>query len=191
MKVLEESYGDPIVERISRTEVARTVRRMESRMEANPFADVWKQVTGSSLSYYSNCRYRTDILIDEAQILYGKVNSFLRGIKAVVDHSNARIRVLLSMRSDLPPGGDHYPPLDFPTSLGLDWFCLKRKEFDRLVETFINFVYTADDFELTIPTNVRDMIFKYYCWTSPDCQNDSGYSESSFQTYLLHGFQYA
>ena len=116
------------------------------RMEANSFDDVWKKVAGESWSRCCTSTVPTDILIDEVQILYGNPNFFLRDIKDLVDHPNPNIRVLLNMCSYRPRGVDHYPPFDFPTLFGLEWLCLKRTEFDQLVENFINFVFAADNF---------------------------------------------
>ena len=160
LQLYSEKHKGRVVRRLSTTAVNDT----EAMDNANSFDDVWEKVVGESWSNCCACTVPTDILIDQAQNLYGKADFFWRDIKGLLHNPNPNLRVLLiSMYSDRlgVMRDDLYIPIDFPSALGLEWLRLKRAEFDQLVESFINFVFDSDDVEFTIPINVRDAIFNF------------------------------
>ncbi|KAF0501901.1 crinkler family protein [Gigaspora margarita] len=110
-------------------------------MENNEsFDSFWKEQVGETWTNCLQCKTPTDVLIDEAQILYGKATFFWTAIKSLQDRPNSNLRMmLLSMYSDCPTinGGSHYIPVKFGHVLGMEQL---RHEYDELVE---NHYFTA------------------------------------------------
>ena len=87
------------------------------------FYHIWENLTGESWDSFRSCEVLTDVLIGEAQILYGTAKYFWQRIKDLTTSPNNNIRVLLlsmysvacSKRLELPyrkdylTGGDIRP----------------------------------------------------------------------------------
>ncbi|CAG8706072.1 36548_t:CDS:2, partial [Racocetra persica] len=109
-----------VVRRISMSHLNRISGAFENE---NIFNASWKRFAGET---WTNCLHSTtptDILIDEAQILYCKAAFFWNDIKNLQDRPNHNLRViLLSMYSDCPTvnGGENYTPIEFQHALGIE-----------------------------------------------------------------------
>ncbi|CAG8556950.1 38936_t:CDS:2 [Gigaspora margarita] len=148
-----------VVRRISMTDMVIVSGYMENNESFDSF---WKEQVGETWTNCLQCKTPTDVLINEAQILYAKATFFWTAIKSLQDRPNSNLRVMLfSMYSDCLTinEGSHYIPVEFGHALGMEQLCLKRNEYDELVEKFNKFIYENEHFKLTIPEEVGNAIF--------------------------------
>ncbi|CAG8487133.1 7446_t:CDS:2 [Paraglomus occultum] len=144
--------------RLGRTVITITIQESEKHFSSEEAFDAfWIAEAGISWSSCVNAEVQTDILVDEAQILYRHAPWFWSHLKILMQGKNSLMRVLLvSMYGELS-GNCISTPITFPQSLGLDDLRLPRREFDTLVENFINIRYKPG---FTIPDSTRDAVFK-------------------------------
>src|SRR6185312_10496656 len=98
------------------------------------------------------------VLIDEAQILYGKVTFFWDRLKLLMQHntSNCNLHLmLLSMYDD--PTNTEGMPITFNATLGLDDLRLLSNEFTIVVDRFCE--STKSSIPITISETVKDAVF--------------------------------
>jgi len=128
--------------RLGRTVVTITIQESEKHFSSEEAFDAfWIAEAGISWSSCVNAEVQTDILVDEAQILYRHAPWFWSRLKILMQGKNSLMRVLLvSMYGELS-GNCVSTPITFPQSLGLDDLRLPRREFDTLVENFISIRY--------------------------------------------------
>lgn len=82
---------------------------------------------------YKSTGVGLDIIIDEAQTIYGKVPFFWEKLKELQGLKDSGIRILL-LSAYGKPTHDLGTPLEFKNTLGLDQLCFPINEFEGLVE---------------------------------------------------------
>ncbi|RUP45803.1 hypothetical protein BC936DRAFT_147715 [Jimgerdemannia flammicorona] len=124
------------------------------------FDAFWTRLVGESWTDLLNCKMPTDVIIDEAQILYGtRVPFFWAGLKELkAEKSNPNLRVFLLSMYDNQQVASRATPIDFPKALGLDDLRLLRNEFDIVVKKFGR-LHAENDMPFEIPANVCDIVF--------------------------------
>src|SRR6266511_1620665 len=98
------------------------------------FNKFWINQTGRSWTDYIYGNEPMDILIDEAQMLYGHVPFFWNNLKGLMQRASHNkkplLRVLLlSMYGEPRNSGNNSTPIDFPVTLGLEYLRLSRVEY--------------------------------------------------------------
>ena len=157
---LLEGYLSNKGRRVVRISMLRLVGQERELEHADYFNEFWKERVKTTWTECSDCEAQTDIIIDEAQVLYDKVPFFWARLKSLMqaDGRNPNLRVLLlSMYGDRCLLGIA-TPLDFPSTLGLDDLRLLRPEFDQVVNSFIDL--QEPDLNFSIPLAARDAIFR-------------------------------
>ncbi|CAG8648725.1 10516_t:CDS:10, partial [Ambispora leptoticha] len=137
-----------------------SMQELITDMDAVAFDAFWKFHAGLTWTDCTTCESPINVLIDEAQILYGGVSFFWTALKRLMNprFTNPYLRVLLSMYGDAGVVTDTIStatPIEFSATLGLDDLRMTRDEYDQLVTKFIE----ASVFPILIPSKVCDAIF--------------------------------
>ncbi|CAG8601911.1 11686_t:CDS:2 [Ambispora leptoticha] len=122
------------------------------------FDTFWEERTGTKWTDCYNCSVIMYVLIDEAQILYGKVTFFWNRLKLLMQHntSNCNLRLmLLSMYDD--PTNIEGTPITFNATLGLEDLRLLSNEFTIVVDRFCKSFDSS--IPITISETVKDAVF--------------------------------
>ncbi|CAG8453033.1 4396_t:CDS:1, partial [Paraglomus occultum] len=133
----------------------------ETRFNENLFQHYWKERVGHTWDEIIRWTEPTEIIIDEAQIIYGDCAPFFWGdLKELMSTpwENITLRVLLLATYD-PALNSQPSPVHFTNTLGLDALRITSDEFERLVATFVERRRALGNEAFGIPTPVKKAIF--------------------------------
>jgi hypothetical protein len=140
------------------------LQTLDGKKDAEAFDAYWKE-SGAEMTWTAcvECKTPTDVLIDEAQVLYGSVTFFWNKIKYIKQRKSyyPYLRVLfLSMYgySGVGTADAAYTPVDFDSALGLDDLRIRRDEFEKITNDLID-ESKSGDLTISIPDTVRDAVY--------------------------------